>query len=252
MMHKKLVVANWKMNGMSADISAMLTAMQKDSATLNQVEVSLCVPAVFLSDMRAACVHLPISWGAQNVSDKAAGAFTGEISAQMLCDVGCSYVIVGHSERRLYYGEDNHWVAQKWLAAREAALTPILCVGESLGEREKGQTLAVVMAQLDAVLKITTAKEFAHTVIAYEPVWAIGTGLTPTTNEVVSVHTALRDHLVKQYDSTTSQTVRLLYGGSVKGDNAAQLLTLANVDGGLIGGASLKYDTFSPIYKALI
>src|SRR3990167_1992807 len=121
MMHKKLVVANWKMNGASADIGAMLTAMQKDSAILNQVEVSLCVPAVFLSDMRAACDHLPISWGAQNVSDKPAGAFTGEISAQMLCDVGCSYVIVGHSERRLYYVEDNHLVAQKWLAARKAA-----------------------------------------------------------------------------------------------------------------------------------
>lgn len=250
-MRKKLVVANWKMNGLSVDISAMLAAMQKDSAILNQVEVSLCVPAVFLSPMRTACAHLPISWGAQNVSDKAAGAFTGEISAQMLCDVGCRYVIVGHSERRLYYGEDSQWVAQKWLAARKAALTPILCIGESLNEREKEQTLAVVMAQLDAVLKMTTAKEFAHTVIAYEPVWAIGTGLTPTTNEVISVHTALRDHLVKQYDTTTSQTVRLLYGGSVKGDNAAQLLTLANVDGGLIGGASLKYDTFSPIYKAL-
>ncbi len=251
-MRKKLVVANWKMNGTSADIGAMLTAMQKDSVILNQIDVSVCVPAVFLSNMHAACGPLPISWGAQNVSDKAAGAFTGEISAQMLCDVGCSTVIVGHSERRLYYGENNHWVAQKWLATRKTALTPILCVGESLSEREKGQTLAVVMAQLDAVLKITTAKEFAHTVIAYEPVWAIGTGLTPTTNEVVSVHTALREHLVKQYDSATSQTVRLLYGGSVKGDNAAQLLTLANVDGGLIGGASLKYDTFSPIYKALI
>lgn len=251
-MHKKLVVANWKMNGMSADISAMLAALQKDSAILNQVDVSLCVPAVFLSNMRSMCEKLPITWGAQNVCDKAEGAFTGEISARMLCDVGCSYVIVGHSERRLYYGEDSQWVAQKWLAARQTGLTPILCVGESLEEREKGRTLEVVMAQLDAVLNITSAKDFSHTVIAYEPVWAIGTGLTPTTNEVLSVHTALRNHLVKQYDSATSQTVRLLYGGSVKGDNAAQLLTLANVDGGLIGGASLKYDSFSPIYKALI
>jgi triosephosphate isomerase (TIM) len=251
-MHKKLVVANWKMNGMSADIGAMLAAMQKDSAILKQVDVSLCVPAIFLSSMRSLCENLSISFGAQNVCDKAAGAFTGEISAQMLCDVGCRYVIVGHSERRQYYGEDSSWVAQKWLAARQAGLTPILCVGESLEEREKGLTLAVVMAQLDAVLKITTAQYFADTVIAYEPVWAIGTGLTPTTNEVLSVHTALRNHLVKQYDITTSQTVRLLYGGSVKGDNAAQLLTLSNVDGGLIGGASLHYDTFSPIYKAVI
>jgi triosephosphate isomerase len=251
-MHKKLVVANWKMNGMSADISAMLTALQKDSAILNQVDVSLCVPAVFLSSMRPLCEKLPITWGAQNVCDKAEGAFTGEISAQMLRDVGCRYVIVGHSERRLYYGEDSAWVAQKWLAARQTGLTPILCVGESLEEHEKGRTLEVVMAQLDAVLNVTTTKDFAHTVIAYEPVWAIGTGLTPTTNEVLSVHTALHNHIVKQYDSATSQTVRLLYGGSVKGDNAAQLLTLANVDGGLIGGASLKYDTFSPIYKALI
>ena len=251
-MHKKLVVANWKMNGMSADISVMLAALQKDSAILNQVDVSLCVPAVFLSNMRSLCGKLPITWSAQNVCDKAEGAFTGEISARMLCDVGCRYVIVGHSERRLYYGEDSQWVAQKWLAAREAGLTPILCVGESLEEREKGRTLEVVMAQLDAVLNVTTAQDFTQTVNAYEPVWAIGTGLTPTTNEVLSVHTALRNHLVKQYDSTTSQTVRLLYGGSVKGDNAAQLLTLANVDGGLIGGASLKYDTFSPIYKALI
>jgi triosephosphate isomerase len=251
-MHKKLVVANWKMNGMSADVSAMLAALQKDSAILNQVDVSLCVPAVFLSNMRSLCENLPITFGAQNVCDKAEGAFTGEISARMLCDVGCCYVIVGHSERRLYYGEDSQWVAQKWLAAREAGLTPILCVGESLEEREKGRTLAVVMAQLDAVLNVTIAQDFAQTVIAYEPVWAIGTGLTPTTNEVLSVHTALRNYLIKQYDSATSQTVRLLYGGSVKGDNAAQLLTLDCVDGGLIGGASLKYDTFSPIYKALI
>lgn len=251
-MYKKLVVANWKMNGVSADIGSMLTAMQKDSAILNRVDVSLCVPAVFLGGMRSICAHLPISWGAQNVCDELEGAFTGEISGQMLCDVGCRYVIVGHSERRRYYGENNYWVALKWAAARKAGLTPILCVGESQEEYEGNKTLEVIKEQLDAVFKITTAEDFAHTVIAYEPVWAIGTGLTPSIDAVARVHTALRDHLVKQYDSTTSQTVRLLYGGSVKGDNAAQLLTLTNVDGGLIGGASLKYDTFSPIYKALI
>ncbi len=251
-MHKKLVVANWKMNGLSADISAMLACLQKDASILNQIDLCLCVPAVFLNSMAFLSKKLPISWGAQNLSDKAEGAFTGEISAAMLCDVGCRYVIVGHSERRQYYGENNQWVAKKWLAARQSRLTPILCVGERLEEHEKGETLAVVLAQLDAVLNLASSQDFAATVIAYEPVWAIGTGLTPTTNEVLSVHTALRAHLIKQYDSATSQTVRLLYGGSLKADNAAQLLTLANVDGGLIGGASLQYDTFAPIYKALI
>lgn len=251
-MHKKLVIANWKMNGSTADIVAMVRAMQQDKAILHQIEVSLCVPAVFLSSMNNLCSHVPISWGAQNVSDKANGAFTGEISAKMLSEVGCRYVIVGHSERRLYYGEDNHWVAQKWLAARSAGLIPILCVGESLAQRETGDTLAIVTAQLDAVLKLTKAEDFAETVIAYEPVWAIGSGLTPRTEEVLLVHTALREHLTKQYDSATSQTVHILYGGSVKGDNAGQLLNLPNVNGGLIGGASLKYDTFAPIYKALL
>ncbi|MBY0377480.1 MAG: triose-phosphate isomerase [Gammaproteobacteria bacterium] len=251
-MHKKLVIANWKMNGTVADIAAMVDAMQEDSAVLNQVEVSLCVPAVFLNGMNQLCASASVSWGAQNVSDKPNGAFTGEISAKMLHEVGCRYVIVGHSERRLYYGEDNHWVAQKWLAAREAGLIPVLCVGESLEQKEKGHTLIIVTEQLDAVLKVANFERFSHTVIAYEPVWAIGSGLTPTANEVLSVHTALREHLIKQYDRAASQTVRILYGGSVKGDNARQLLTLDNVDGGLIGGASLKYDTFAPIYKALL
>ncbi len=251
-MHKKLVIANWKMNGTKADIAAMVTAMQQDSAILSQIEVSLCVPAVFLGDMSHLCASALVSWGAQNVSDKASGAFTGEISAKMLLEVGCRYVIVGHSERRLYYGEDNQWVAQKWLAAREAGLIPVLCVGESLAQKESGHTLAIVIEQLDAVLKVTHAKTFSHTVIAYEPVWAIGSGLTPTPQEILLVHTALREHLIKQYDRAASQTVPILYGGSVKGDNARQLLTLDNVDGGLIGGASLKYDTFAPIYKALL
>lgn len=251
-MHKKLVIANWKMNGTKADIVAMVTAMQQDSAILSQIEVSLCVPAVFLGDMNNLCASASVSWGAQNVSDKTSGAFTGEISAKMLVEVGCRYVIVGHSERRLYYGEDNHWVAQKWLRAVEAGLIPVLCVGESLAQKESGHTLAIVTEQLDAVLKVTHAKTFSHTVIAYEPVWAIGSGLTPTPEEIFLVHTALREHLIKQYDRATSQTVPILYGGSVKGDNARQLLTLDNVDGGLIGGASLKYDTFAPIYKALL
>lgn len=251
-MHKKRVIANWKMNGSEAEIVAMVSALQKDSRLLNQIEVSLCPPALFLSSMKNLCASLPIFWGAQNVSDQEEGAFTGEISAKMLVEVGCRYTLVGHSERRLYYGEDNEWVARKWLAARSKNLVPVLCVGESLVQREQGDTLAVVKEQLNAVLERTHPTQFAHTVVAYEPVWAIGTGLTPTQNEILEVHMALREHLVKQYDKALSQTVALLYGGSVKGENAAQLLNLENVDGGLIGGASLKYDTFAPILRALV
>jgi triosephosphate isomerase len=248
-MSRKLIVANWKMHGNQQQIAAMIQAMRADETVLQQVEVSLCVPFVYLSSMAALCTGINLSYGAQNISEKHNGAFTGEICAAMLADIGCKYVIVGHSERRQYYGESNEVVAQKWLAARHARLTPILCLGESAEQRQSGQTLSIVTQQLDAILSQTTTNEFAHTVIAYEPVWAIGTGLTPTADEVTTVHTVLRQHLIKQYDSALADSVRILYGGSVKSDNAELLLNLKNVDGGLIGGASLQYDSFSPIYK---
>ncbi len=251
-MSRKLIVANWKMHGSQQQIASMIQAMRADETVLQQVDVSLCLPFVYLSTMGALCAGVSISYGAQNVSEKPNGAFTGEICASMLADIGCKYVIIGHSERRQYYNESNALVAQKWLAVRQAGLTPILCLGESAEQRQSEQTLTIVTQQLDAILSQTTANEFAQTVIAYEPIWAIGTGLTPTADEVTTVHTVLRQHLIKQYDSALADSVHILYGGSVKSDNAKLLLNLKNVDGGLIGGASLQYDSFSAIYKAVI
>jgi triosephosphate isomerase len=191
----------------------------------------------------------PVAWGAQDVSAHAAGAFTGEVSAAMLSDFACRYVIVGHSERRAYHAESNELVAKKAVAALGAGITPIVCVGETLAEREAGQTVAVVSSQLEAVLTLLDDAAVLRIVLAYEPVWAIGTGKTATPEMAQEVHAQLRSQL-KQKNAVAADTVQILYGGSMKADNARQLMAQPDIDGGLIGGAALKAADFLAIIHA--
>ena len=206
-------------------------------------EIAVCPPFVLLDTVSALVADSKVGLGAQNVSQHASGAYTGEVSSGILIEAGCQYVIIGHSERRSLYGEDDATVAEKFLAARDAGLTPIVCVGESLEERESGDTQAVVGRQLKAVIDAAGASALADAVIAYEPVWAIGTGKTATPEQAQEVHAALRA-LVAEADADVAQGLRILYGGSVKGSNAAELFACEDIDGGLIGGASLDAQDF--------
>ena len=212
-------------------------------------DVVVCPPYVYLWEVGRQVKDTPIGLGAQNVCAEAQGAFTGEVSAAMLKDVGCSYAIVGHSERRLLYREDDTLVARKFVAAQGAGLAPILCVGETLEERERGVTEAVVGRQLDAVLAVAGVAAFARAILAYEPVWAIGTGKNATPEQAQAVHALIRTRIAAR-DATIADGLRLLYGGSVKAANAAELFDQPDVDGGLVGGASLKADEFVRICAA--
>jgi triosephosphate isomerase len=241
-MIKKLVAGNWKMNGSLAANEALLAALRPVPA----VDVALCVPYPYLAQLQRRPPGFEL--GAQDVSEFAAGAYTGEVSAAMLADFGCRYVIVGHSERRAMFGEDDSAVARKALSALSAGLTPIVCVGETLGEREAGEVLAVITRQLAAVAEVLGQALLGRLVLAYEPVWAIGTGLSATSAQAEEVHAAMRVWLAEQ--GVDAAAVRILYGGSVKPDNAAELFAMPNVDGGLIGGASLAADDFMAICQA--
>jgi triosephosphate isomerase (TIM) len=229
-----LVAGNWKMHGSRAANRALLDGILKGLGK-DGAECAVCVPFPYLSDMAEWLRATPLAWGAQNVSEHEKGAFTGEVSASMLVEFGCRYVIVGHSERRQLYGESDRQVAAKYAAARKAGLEPILCVGETLEEREAGRTQDVVARQLDAV-------SFSGGVLAYEPVWAIGTGRNATPEQAQEVHAFLRKRV--------SPETCILYGGSVKAQNAAALFAMPDVDGGLIGGASLVADDFLAILRA--
>lgn len=245
---RPLVAGNWKMHGSRAENTALLDALL---ARLNGVsaEVLVCAPFVYVSEIASRLAGTQIAVGAQSLCAEPVGAFTGEVSAAMLQDIGCKYVLVGHSERRSLFHEDNGLVARKFVAAQSKGLVPVLCVGESLAERQSEQTFAVIREQLDAVLAAAGIAAFAQAVVAYEPVWAIGTGLTATPEQAQEVHAFIRGHLAKQ-DATVAAGVRILYGGSVKGSNAAELFAMADVDGGLVGGASLKADEFLQICAA--
>ena len=247
-MRRTLIAGNWKMNGSLAANDVLLAGLKQgvgDAA----VEVAVCVPAPYLAQCAAALQGTPIRLGAQDVSTSVSGAYTGEVSGAMLQDFGCRYVIVGHSERRSFHGETSAVVARKALAALAAGLTPIVCVGETLDERDAERTAAVVGAQLDAVLDAVAATDLAKLVIAYEPVWAIGTGKTATPQMAQAVHAVLRARLVAR-DAEAASQVQILYGGSMKPDNAADLLAMADIDGGLIGGAALKAADFNAIIAA--
>jgi len=245
-MRKKLVAGNWKMHGGLAENAALIAAI---SAALGRLEAVVCVPYPYLSQVQSALAGSAIAWGAQNLSEHAKGAFTGEVSAGMLTDFGCRYVIVGHSERRNLYGESDAVVARKYLAAQAAGLIPILCVGESLQERESGVTEQVVARQLDAVIEAAGIGSFARAVVAYEPVWAIGTGKTATPAQAQAVHAFIRGKLAA-IDSAVANGLTIQYGGSVKATNAAELMAQPDIDGGLIGGASLIAEEFVAICRA--
>lgn len=245
-MRKKLVAGNWKMHGSQAENAALLAAIKPALAGIDAV---VCVPFPYLAQAQAALAGSSIAWGAQNLSEQPKGAFTGEVSASMLLDFGCRYVIVGHSERRSLYGESDAGVAKKYVAAQAAGLVPILCVGESLDERESGVTEAVVARQLDAVIAMAGVGSLARAVVAYEPVWAIGTGKTATPAQAQAVHAFIRGKIAA-LDKSVADALIIQYGGSVKAANAAELMAQPDIDGGLIGGASLVADEFVAICKA--
>ena len=246
-MRKKLVAGNWKMHGSLAENAALLAALKP---ALAGIEAVVCVPFPYLAQAQAVLGGSSIAWGAQNLSEQTKGAFTGEVSAPMLLDFGCRYVIVGHSERRSLYGESDELVASKYVAAQAAGLTPILCIGESLEERESDVTEAVVGRQLDAVIKLAGVASLAKAVVAYEPVWAIGTGKTASPEQAQAVHAFIRGKIASLDAGVAAQLV-IQYGGSVKAANAAELMVQPDIDGGLIGGASLVADEFVAICRAV-
>ncbi|MBS1189413.1 MAG: triosephosphate isomerase [Rhodocyclaceae bacterium] len=247
-MRKKLVAGNWKMHGNLGSNGKLLDAVKAGASGLS-CDVAVCVPFPYLGQAQSTLTGSVVAWGAQNLSEHAQGAYTGEVAAAMLNDFGCRYVLVGHSERRALYGESDAVVAAKFLAAQAVGLVPILCVGETLAEREAGQTELVVSRQLAAVIGQAGVAALAKAVVAYEPVWAIGTGKTATPEQAQDVHAAIRAQ-VAALDPAVAAGLQILYGGSVKPQNAADLFARADIDGGLIGGASLVADDFLAICRA--
>lgn len=247
-MRQPLVAGNWKLNGSSESIASLIGGIK---AGLGEVKaaVVVCPPFVYLTQVKALISGTTIVLGAQDVSDQDSGAYTGEIAGPMLKEQGCEYVIVGHSERRALYAESDEFTACKFAAARRHGLKPILCVGESLQERESGSTEAVVARQLDAVIALEGVQALAQAVVAYEPVWAIGTGMTATPAQAQEVHAFIRQRVAAQ-DKGIAQGLQILYGGSVNSANAQELFAMQDIDGGLIGGASLKADDFLAICRA--
>jgi triosephosphate isomerase len=248
-MRKPLVAGNWKMHGSRADNAALLSALLDRLPAQAAAEVMVCPPFVYLHETGRLLKDSDVALGAQSLCAEAQGAFTGEVSGAMLRDVGCGYVLVGHSERRQLYGEHDALVARKFVAAQANALVPVLCVGETLEEREGGRTTEVVARQLEAVLAVSGVGAFGQAVIAYEPVWAIGTGRNATPEQAQEVHAMIRGR-VAALDAKIGASVRILYGGSVKASNARELFSMADIDGGLVGGASLKADEFAQICAA--
>ena len=248
-MRQKLVAGNWKMHGGLKTNLQLLQDVVAGVAQLRGMSAAVCVPFPYLAQAQSVLTGTSLAWGAQNMSEQAQGAFTGEVSAAMLKDFACRYVLVGHSERRAIYGESDALVAEKFAAALAAGLCPVLCVGETLDQREAGQTVAVVSGQMDAVLKRTGVAAFSGAVVAYEPVWAIGTGRTATSEQAQEVHAAIRAQIAGA-DAKVAEGLQILYGGSVKPSNAVELLGMPDIDGGLIGGASLVAADFLAICRA--
>jgi triosephosphate isomerase len=245
---KKLIAGNWKMNGSLAANEALLSGIRTGLATVKSpCEVAVCVPGVYLPQVQALLANSDVAWGAQDVSAHEGGAYTGEVSGAMLREFACRYVLVGHSERRQYHGETDALVAAKAQRALASGITPIVCVGESLAERESGETMTVVKRQLAAVIH-AVGHCVSEIVVAYEPVWAIGTGRTASPDQAQEVHAVLRSQLVAA--CVRGQGPRILYGGSMNAANAADLLGQPDIDGGLIGGASLKVPDFLAIIGA--
>ncbi|NRA54059.1 MAG: triose-phosphate isomerase [Gammaproteobacteria bacterium] len=245
-MRQRLIIGNWKMNGCLTQNSALLSQLLNETSKMEHVDVVVCPPFTYLSQVSQQLSSSKIKIGAQNVCAAKAGAYTGEISTTMLTDLECSYVLVGHSERRSILLEDNEQVAAKFKAALDAGLIPVLCVGETLAQYEAGATQAVVSSQIQVIIDRVGAARFADAVIAYEPVWAIGTGKTATPEQAQQVHAQIRAQLAK-HSPDIANGLQILYGGSVNANNAHDLLSQNDIDGGLIGGASLKADAFLQI-----
>ncbi|MDO8706575.1 MAG: triose-phosphate isomerase [Sulfuricaulis sp.] len=246
---RPLVAGNWKMNGSRAESATLVSAIKQGMSTVAKAEAAVCPPFILVPLAAEMLAGSAVAWGGQNLSVHKSGAYTGEVSGPMLKDYGCTYVIVGHSERRAYYGEDDVLVADKYAAAQAVGLIPILCVGETLQEREASHTETVVARQLDAVINKHGIGSFKNAVIAYEPVWAIGTGKTATPQQAQDVHRFIRGRLAAS-DKAVAENMRILYGGSMKGSNAKELLAQPDIDGGLIGGASLQAEEFLTICRA--
>ena len=249
-MRRLFIAGNWKMNLNRGQSLSLVQSLVESLRGVSDVDIAVCPPAVYLGELGKALHATNIGLGAQNVNSKSEGAYTGEISCSMLKDVGCRYVILGHSERRAIFGETDSMVNEKLHAVLAAGLTPIVCVGETLEQREAGQTQQVVRSQCMGSLAGLTEDQMLKTVLAYEPVWAIGTGKTASPAQAEEVHKDIRSLLETQFSVGTAQRVIVLYGGSVKADNAQELLSEPNIDGALVGGASLKQDSFEGIIKA--
>ena len=250
-MRRPFIAGNWKMNLDRASATALAEGLAKEAEEVDGVDLAVCPPTVYLDAVGRAVAGSKVSLGAQNVYHQPQGAFTGEISVSMLRDLGCEYVILGHSERRHVLGETDEDVNQKVHAALGGGLEPIVCVGELLAEREEGRTLEVIRSQFDGSLAGLSAEQMLRVVIAYEPVWAIGTGKVASPEQAEEVHLDLRKMLQDRYNEEVADTVRVQYGGSVKPENAAELLSQPNIDGALVGGASLKVDSFMGIVSGL-
>lgn len=244
-MRQSLIMGNWKMNT-SREEGLQLAKALAEGLSAGSQEVAVCVPFVYVSDIRNALSGSSIAVGAQNVADQASGAYTGEVSATMLADCGVKYALVGHSERRSYYGDTNQSVADRFCQALKQNIIPVLCVGETLEEREQDRTFQVVDEQLDAVIDAAGIEAFEKAVIAYEPVWAIGTGKTATDEQAQEVHKYIRQRIAER-SAAVAEKVQILYGGSVKPDNAKALFAMPDIDGGLVGGASLDAKGFLQI-----
>ncbi len=247
---RKLIIAgNWKMNKTVAEALDLVGGLRRELASVKEVDLVVCPPFTALNEVSKAILDSNVRLGAQNMSEHSGGAYTGEVSAMMLKEFSVRYVILGHSERRQYQRESNELISRKALAAHAAALKPIVCIGETLAEREAGQTEAVLEAQLRGSLAGLSKGQMEETVLAYEPVWAIGTGKTATTEQAQSAHAFLRRVLASLFDDTVAKRIRIQYGGSVKASNARELMSQIDVDGALVGGASLEVRSFSDIVK---
>jgi len=248
-MRTPLIAGNWKMNGSKPMVRELVSGILAGLDADRRAELLLIPPFPYIPLVSSLIEATPVWLGGQDVSAHASGAYTGEVAGSMLGDLGCSYVLVGHSERRSLHGESNAVVAAKFVAAQTAGLQPILCVGETLEEREAGNTEAIVAGQIAAVVDAAGISAFSRAVVAYEPVWAIGTGQTASPDQAQGIHAFIREQ-VAQENATIAGRLRILYGGSVKGDNAPDLFAREDIDGGLIGGASLTAESFMAIYRA--
>ncbi|PKH85470.1 triose-phosphate isomerase [Colwellia sp. Bg11-28] len=248
-MRQALIIGNWKMNGNLAENDELLNTISKSYDSNDEIEVVVCPPSIYMAQISQQLLNSKIKYGAQNVSANRNGAFTGEVSTAMLHDLGCSYVLLGHSERRCLNHESDEQIADKFSAAVQAEITPVLCVGETLTQRQSKETFLVIAEQISIIIEEVGIKGFEHAVIAYEPIWAIGTGETASPEQAQAVHAQIRRQLA-EHDLNISKNIQVIYGGSVNADNAKALFAQQDVDGALVGGSSLNADDFLNICKA--